>query len=228
MPEMRLAPRELSLAPYRAGLRAGIGFGLAAVVLGISFGVLAEPLMGPVAPVVMSAVVFAGAAQFGSTAVLLAGGDALTAIAAGTMLNARFLPMGVAAASALHGGPLRRAAEGQAVVDASWALAVRSDGRFDRELLLGATIPQYPCWVGGTLIGVLGGRALGDPADLGLDAIFPAFFLGLLAAELDRPRAVAAALLGGAIALALTPFLPPGLPVLLASAGALIGLRADR
>jgi predicted branched-subunit amino acid permease len=225
---MSLARREARLAPYRSGLRAGVGFGLAALVLGISFGVLAEPLMGPVAPVVMSAVVFAGAAQFGATAVLLAGGDALTAIAAGTMLNARFLPMGVAAASALRGGPLRRAAEGQAVVDASWALAVRGDGRFDRELLLGATIPQYPCWVGGTLIGVLGGGALGDPADLGLDAIFPAFFLGLLAAELDRPRAVAAALLGGAIALALTPFLPPGLPVLLASAGALIGLWADR
>jgi predicted branched-subunit amino acid permease len=216
------------LAPYRAGLKAGVGFALAAFVLGVSFGVLAEPIMGPVAPVVMSAVLFAGASQFGATAVLAAGGDALTAIAAGTMLNARFLPMGVAAATALHGSPLRRAVEGQAVVDASWALAVQGDGRFDRELLIGATIPQYPAWVGGTLIGVLGGSALGDPAALGLDAIFPAFFVGLLAAELSRPRALAVALLGGAIALALTPFLPPGLPVLLASAAALIGLRGER
>jgi predicted branched-subunit amino acid permease len=216
------------LAPYRAGLKAGVGFALAAFVLGVSFGVLAEPIMGPVAPVVMSAVLFSGAAQFGSTAVLAAGGDALTAIAAGTMLNARFLPMGVAAATALHGSPLRRAVEGQAVVDASWALAVQGDGRFDRELMIGATIPQYPAWVGGTLIGVLGGSALGDPTSLGLDAIFPAFFVGLLAAELSRPRALAAALLGGAIALALTPVLPPGLPVLLASAAALIGLRGER
>ncbi len=216
------------LAPYRAGLKAGVGFALAAFVLGVSFGVLAEPIMGPVAPVVMSAVLFAGASQFGATAVLAAGGDALTAIAAGTMLNARFLPMGVAAATALHGSPLRRAVEGQAVVDASWALAVQGDGRFDRELMIGATIPQYPAWVGGTLIGVLGGSALGDPATLGLDAIFPAFFVGLLAAELSRPRALAAALLGGAIALALTPVLPPGLPVLLASAAALIGLRGAR
>jgi predicted branched-subunit amino acid permease len=216
------------LAPYRAGLKAGVGFALAAFVLGVSFGVLAEPIMGPVAPVVMSAVLFAGASQFGATAVLAAGGDALTAIAAGTMLNARFLPMGVAAATALHGSPLRRAVEGQAVVDASWALAVQGDGRFDRELMIGATIPQYPAWVGGTLIGVLGGSALGDPAALGLDAIFPAFFVGLLAAELSRPRALAAALLGGAIALALTPVLPPGLPVLLASAAALIGLRGER
>ena len=216
------------LAPYRAGLKAGVGFALAAFVLGVSFGVLAEPIMGPAAPVVMSAVLFAGASQFGATAVLAAGGDAITAIAAGTMLNARFLPMGVAAATALHGSPLRRAVEGQAVVDASWALAVQGDGRFDRELLIGATIPQYPAWVGGTLIGVLGGSALGDPAALGLDAIFPAFFVGLLAAELSRPRALAVALLGGAIALALTPFLPPGLPVLLASAAALIGLRGER
>jgi predicted branched-subunit amino acid permease len=216
-----------SLEAYRPGLRAGIGFGLAALVLGVSFGVLAEPLMGPVAPIVMSAVVFAGASQFGATAVLAAGGDAASAIATGTMLNARFLPMGVAAAPALRGRPLRRAAEGQALVDASWALAVRAEGGFDRELMLGATIPQYPAWVGGTVIGVLGGDALGDPMTLGLDAIFPAFFLGLLAAELGRPHAVAAALLGGAIALALTPVLPPGLPVLLASAAALIGRRRD-
>jgi predicted branched-subunit amino acid permease len=216
------------LAPYRDGLRAGVGFALAAFVVGVSFGVLAEPVMGPVAPVVMSAVLFAGASQFGATAVLAAGGDAFTAIAAGTMLNARFLPMGVAAATALHGSPLRRALEGQAVVDASWALAVQGDGRFDRELMIGATIPQYPAWVAGTLVGVLGGAALGDPAALGLDAIFPAFFVGLLAAELSRPNALAAALLGGAIALALTPVLPAGLPVLLASSAALIGLRGER
>jgi len=214
-----------TLARYQRGLRAGVGFGLAAFVVGVSFGVLAQPLMGSVAPIVMSAVVFAGASQFGATAVLVAGGDAVTAIAAGTMLNARFLPMGVAAATALRGRPLRRALEGQLNVDASWALAARAEGGFSRELMLGATLPQYPLWIAGTAVGVFGGSALGDPASLGLDAIFPAFFLGLLAAELEQPRAAAAALLGGAIALSLTPLLPPGLPVLLASAAALIGLR---
>ena len=210
---------------FRSGLRTGLGFGAAAFVVGISFGVVAEPLMGSVAPIVMSAVVFAGASQFGATSVLAAGGSAATAIATGAMLNARFLPMGVAAASALRGSRLRRALEGQAIVDASWALAARGEGGFDREVLLGATVPQYPAWVLGTIIGVLAGGALGDPDALGLDAIFPAFFLGLLAAELRRPHAVPAVLIGGAIALALTPILPPGLPVLLASCGALVGLR---
>jgi predicted branched-subunit amino acid permease len=172
----------------------------------------------------MSVVVFAGASQFGAVAVLASGGDAATAIATGAMLNARFLPMGVAAASALRGSRLRRALEGQAVVDASWALAARGEGPFDREAMLGATVPQYPAWVAGTVIGVLFGGALGDPEALGLDAIFPAFFLGLLAAELSRPRAVATVLIAGAVALALTPVLPPGLPVLLASSAALLGL----
>lgn len=212
------------LAPYRGGLRAGIGFGLASVVLGISFGVVAEPLMGSVAPIAMSALLFAGASQFAATAVLAAGGGAATAIVAGVMLNARYLPMGVAAAPALRGGVLRRAVEAQLMVDTSWALAMRGDRGFDRDTMIGATIPQYPAWVGGTVIGVLGGDALDDPTALGLDAIFPAFFLGLLAAELGNRRALGAALGGGAIALAFTPLLPAGLPVLLAALAALIGL----
>ena len=210
---------------FRAGLRTGLGFGAAAFVVGVSFGVVAEPLMGSVAPIVMSAIVFAGASQFGATSVLADGGSAATAIATGAMLNARFLPMGLAAASALRGSRLRRALEGQAIVDASWALAARGEGGFDREVMLGATLPQYPAWVLGTVVGVVVGGALGDPEALGLDAIFPAFFLGLLAAELRRPHAVPTVLIGGAIALALTPVLPAGLPVLLASCAALIGLR---
>ena len=150
-----LGGRGARLEHLRPGLRAGVAFGLAAIVLGISFGVLARPLMGTVAPIVMSVVVFSGAAQFGATAVLAAGGDAAAAIVAGTLLNARFLPMGVALAPSLTGGAARRAAEGQAIVDASWALAARGGGRLDRNVMLGATIPQYPGWVLGTVIGGL-------------------------------------------------------------------------
>src|ERR671911_443605 len=58
----------------RAGFQAGFPFAVAAGVLAISFGVLARPVMGTVAPIVMSAVVFAGSAQFAATAGLGAGG----------------------------------------------------------------------------------------------------------------------------------------------------------
>ena len=112
----------------------------------------------------------------------------------------------------LPGGPVKRAAQGQAVVDASWALAGRGDGSFDRWLLFGASATQYVTWQLGTIAGALGGDLLGDPDKLGLDAIYPAFFLGLLLAEARTRRAIAVAALGAAIALALVPFTPAGVP----------------
>jgi 4-azaleucine resistance transporter AzlC len=215
---------------YRAGARAGLPFAVATFVLGISFGVLARSLgWGILAPIVFSVIAFSGSAQFAVAAVLGAGGGALAAILAAVLLNARFGPMGVAVAPYLKGGPVRRAIEGQAVVDASWALASRGEGRFEREFMIGATIPQGAAWISGTAIGAVGGDFIGEPARLGLDVIFPAFFLALLAEELRhggrRRRAVAAALIAVGVALVLVPVAPPGVPVIGACAAALLGLR---
>lgn len=211
---------------YRTGFRAGLPFAAAGLILSISFGVLAEPIMGPVAPIVMSAIVFAGSAQFGALAVLAAGGGVVAAVAAGLMLNARYIPMGIALAPSLSGGPLRRALIGQAMVDYSWAAAARPDGKFDWRFMLGGTTPIYPMWVGGTAIGALAGDLLGDPESLGLDAMFPALFLALLLSveASSGRRAVIAALLGAVIALALIPWAPPGVPVIAACLAALVGL----
>ncbi|HXV02224.1 MAG TPA: AzlC family ABC transporter permease [Gaiellaceae bacterium] len=211
---------------FRAGLRAGAVFALPTFVLAVSFGVLARQLgWGVVAPVVASAVVFSGSAQFAIADVLGAGGSAAAAIVAAVLVNARFGVMGVAAASAFRGGRLRRALEGQATVDASWALANRGGGSFDRELMIGATLPQYVAWVGGTVIGVALGDAI-DPEALGLDVLFPAFFLALLIDELRNGRQhVAAAVIAAVVAVVLIPFTPPGIPIVVACVGALLGLR---
>jgi 4-azaleucine resistance transporter AzlC len=213
------------MARMKDGFKAGLAFTIPTLALGASFGVLAEPEMGATAAIVMSVVVFAGAAQFASVTVLVAGGTVASAVSAGLLINARFLPMGLALAPALRGGPLRRAAEAQAMVDASWAIAQRGDGRFDREVMLGATIPQAACWWTGTALGALGGSLVGDPQTLGLDAMFPAFYLALLVGEMDLGSTLPSALLGAAIALALVPFAPPGIPVVAASLAALLGLR---
>jgi 4-azaleucine resistance transporter AzlC len=211
----------------RAGLRAGAVFALPTFVLAVSFGVLARTLgWGLVAPIVFSGVVFSGSAQFAVADVLGAGGSALAAIVAAILVNARFAVMGVAVASSLEGGPLRRALEGQSTVDASWAVANRGGGRFDREVLIGATLPQYVAWVGGTAIGVAVGDSIGDPEALGLDVVFPAFFLGLLIEELRNGREqVGAALIAIAVSALLVPFTPPGIPIMAACVGALLGLR---
>ena len=76
------------------------------------------------------------------------------------------------------------------------------------------------------MIGVLAGGLIGDPAALGLDVLFPAFFLCLLVeGELRPGPAGRGRALGGLIALVLIPSPPPGVPVIAASAAALLGLR---
>jgi branched chain amino acid efflux pump len=177
------------------------------------------------AAVVMSATTFAGSAQFAVVSVLGAGGTAAAAIGAAVLLNGRYAPMSVAAAGAFHGGPLRRLVEAQLLVDESWALSSR-DGRFDRKVLVGAGGLLYVCWVTGTAVGVLAGDALTDPATLGLDAAFPALFLALLVPILrQRSNRVLAAGAGAAIAIALIPVAPAGMPVIAATLGCLVGLR---
>lgn len=209
----------------RAGVRAGLPLVPPTLAVGVSFGVLAEPVMGAVAPVVMSVVVFAGSAQFAALGVLSAGGGAAAAIAAGLLMNTRFLPMGFAVAPALRGRGLARAVQGQAVVDASLGIASRGDGRVDRGLLLGATIPQAASWIGGTVVGVLGGSALADPGRFGIDAIFPAFFLILLVQEARTGRAAGVAIAGGLVTLSLLSFVPAGVAVTAAAVVALVGLK---
>lgn len=210
---------------FRRGIRIGVPFSAVGFLLASSFGVLAvQAGFSPLQAVVMSAVVHAGAAQFAATAIVAAGGGIVSGVLASGLMNARFLAMGAALAPSLPGGPALRAAQGQTVVDPSWAVANNGDGTFDRWLLFGATAPQYVGWVVGTLAGALSGDLIGDTERFGLDAVYPTFFLALLIGELRRPGSRGVALAGAVIALALVPFVPPGVPILVAAAAALVGL----
>jgi 4-azaleucine resistance transporter AzlC len=206
-------------------VRRGLPFGLAVFAIAFSFGVLARPTMGSVAPIVMSILVFSGAAQFGALAVLTAGGTTAAAIAAGILLNGRYAAMGIALAPSLRGRAVSRAAFALTMVDSSWAAASRRDGTFDPWYMVGVSVPQYVGWVSGTVLGVLVGPRLGSPSSLGLDALFPAFFLALLFEEARGYKRMAAGAGGAGIALLLTPIVPAGLPILAASAAAAVASR---
>ena len=211
----------------RSGIRAALPLVVPTLALGVSFGVLAEPVMGSIAPIAMSLLVLSGGAQFAALSVLQAGGTAAAAIGAGLLMNARWLPMSFAVAPSLAGSTPRRALESQAIVDASFVLASRPNGTFDRGTLIGSALPQYSSWIVGTALGTFAGGALDEPGRFGLDAIFPAFYLTLLAAELREHGARTAwlaAVLASAVTLALLPFAPAGVPIIAASAAALIGL----
>ena len=212
-------------AAFRYGVRVGAPFGLAGGLLAMSFGVLAHDVGMPAwGAILMSLIVFAGSAQIAALTILSAGGGLASAIGAATLMNSRFLPMGIAIGPSLPGGPVKRAAQGQPLVDASWALASDGEGGFDRHIMFGSSAIQFVGWQIGTIVGVFGGSAIGDPKALGIDAIYPAFFLALMIVEIRGGRALGVAALGGLIAFVLVPITPAGVPVLVASLASLVGL----
>ena len=216
----------MSSARYRDGARKIAPIAVAAFAFALSFGVLA-PTSGidTLEAIVMSATTFAGSAQFAAASILGVGGGVVSAIVAATLLNARYAPISVSVAPIFVGSPARRLLESQLIVDESWALSKRPDGRYDRRLLVGGGLLLYVCWVGGTAVGVLAGDALGDPSELGLDAAFPALFLAILVTQVHSRLELAAAVLGGVVALALLPAAPAGVPIIAAAAACLIGWR---
>jgi predicted branched-subunit amino acid permease len=171
----------------------------------------------------MSLVVFSGAAQIAVVSVLTAGGSVVAAVTAAGLVASRFLAIGIAVGPWLRGGPIRRALEGQAVVDASLVLARIGEGRYGARRLLGSTAPQFAGWQLGTIAGAVAGSQIADPEALGLDVLFPAFFLALLAGELRVPEARVTAAAAALIALVCIPLTPPGVPVIAACLAVLAG-----
>jgi 4-azaleucine resistance transporter AzlC len=215
-----------SPSPRRAGARRAAPIAVAVFAFAVSFGLLAETAgMGSPASIVMSATTFAGSAQFAAVSILGAGGSVAAACAAAILLNARYVPIGISVAPVIEGGMLGRLLAAQLVVDESWAMSRRPDGRHDAGLLVGAGALLYVCWTCGTALGAFGGSALGDPESLGLDAAFPALFLALLVPQVRSRQAAYAALTGGLIAFLLIPVSAPGVPIMAASAACLVGWR---
>jgi 4-azaleucine resistance transporter AzlC len=213
---------------YRDGARLIAPIAVAAAAFGASFGILA-PAAGfdALAAVVMSATTFAGSAQFAVVSTLESGGAVAAAIVAAALLNARYAPISVSVAPYFRGSPVRRLLESQLIVDESWVVSRRRDGRYDRRILIGAGAVLYVAWVGSTFVGAIVGEAIADPDTLGLDAAFPALFLALLVPLLSSRRALAVALLAALVALVLIPVTPAGIPIIAASAACLLGLSRE-
>ncbi len=206
------------------GMRAAAPLAVAVALFGVPYGLLAREELGAVPGFVFSATTFAGSAQMAAVSLVGSGGVA-AAIVAALLLNARYLPIGISVAASLPRPLWKRVLSAQLCVDESWAISHRGRGRYDGPMLVGAGFVLYVAWVAGSVAGLVGGSLLGDPKDLGLDAAFPALFLALLVGQIRDRLSAVAALLGGALALVLVPFVPAGVPIIAASVVCLLGLR---
>lgn len=214
------------MRPVSSTLRDTLVLASAVGVFGVSFGALAVAAgLSPAMACAMSALVFAGGSQFAAVGVVAAGGSPAAAVASGLLLNARYVAFGLAVAPRLSSGRGGRALAAHLVIDESSAVALREpDDHGARRAFWATGLAVFVLWNAGTALGALAGEAIGDPAALGLDAAFPAGFLALLAPLLRDASSRAAALGGVAIAVALLPVAPPGVPVLAAAGGVVAGL----
>ncbi|MGI5179588.1 AzlC family ABC transporter permease [Dactylosporangium sp. CA-152071] len=194
----------------------------AAVVVGLSFGAIATAAGLPLSQiVVMSAFVYAGGAQFLAVGLVSAGGTALAIVLAGLLLNARHLPFGLAIGNETLGASRwRRIVGSHILTDESVAFALAQDDPAQRRRAYWLTgVALFVTWNIASTVGAIAGSALGDPNRYGIDAAFPAALLALTLPSLKDSASVRVAVAGAAIALATTPLLPAGLPVLLALLG---------
>ncbi|MBW4717604.1 AzlC family ABC transporter permease [Saccharothrix obliqua] len=198
-----------------------------AAVNGASFGAISVAAGLPWwMPVVMSLLVFAGGSQFMAVGVVAGGGSPAAAVLAGLVLNARHLPFGLAVGDVLGRGLLARVVGSHLLIDETVAFAIAErDPARARAAYWSCGVALFAAWNVAVVAGALVGQAIGDPGAFGLDAAFPAALLALTLPALKDRRTRDAALLGSAIALAATPFLPPGVPVLLALGGLVAALR---
>ncbi len=210
--------------------RDAIAIGLATGAYAISYGVLAVAAGLTVAQTcAMSLLVFTGASQFAVVGVLGAGGSVLAAMAPALLLAARNGLYGLSLVPVLRGRLPARAAQSQLIIDESTAMArAQPDSLAARRAFLATGVSVFIFWNLGTLAGALVGGGLGDPRALGLDAMFPAAYLALLAPQLSTPAARTAAICGALLALALVPFVPVGVPILAAVLGILPAMRVLR
>ena len=200
----------------------GVAFGAASVANG--FSVLQSCLL--------SLLTFSGASQFAVIGVVGAGGGALSGIATASLLGIRNGLYGVLMAPILKVRGFKRMIAAQITIDESTGVSLSQESRGEAAMREGFWLTGFGVfifWNLFTLAGALGAKAMGDPSVWGLDAAVPAAFLGLVWPRLKNSSDKLLALIAAAFAIATTPFLPAGLPIIGTAVIAVIaGLRVAK
>jgi predicted branched-subunit amino acid permease len=215
----------------RSVTRNALGIGLASGAYALSFGALSVAAgISVLQTCVLSLVMFTGASQFALIGVVGAGGNPFSGAATAILLGLRNGLYGLRMSPILRVRGIRRFGAAQWVIDETTAMAITQPTEpLGRLAFYSTGLALYVLWNLGTLIGALAGQAISNPADLGLDAAVPAAFLALLAPRMEGREQWVVAITAAAVALVSVPFVPQGVPVLLAAAvGVAFGLWPGR
>jgi 4-azaleucine resistance transporter AzlC len=210
----------------RRFISASLMIGIAFVIFGASFGVLSVSAGASIAQsCAMSLLVFTGASQMSAVSVIASGGSIASAFGGAVLLSGRNAVYGLAMSPVLKEGSLAsRLLGAQWVIDETTAVvSAETDPATRRTAFWISGAILYASWNIGTLLGALVGSSI-NPSDFGLDAAFPVMFTAMIAPHLSTSAGRKAALFGAVAAVALAPFMPIGLPILVSALGMLFGM----
>jgi predicted branched-subunit amino acid permease len=203
-----------------------IGVGIATGLYGISFGALSTAAgLDLLQTQVLSLLMFSGGSQFAFIGVLAAGGPAAlgAAVVSAWLLGVRNGFYAVRMSPILKLSGLQKLIPALLTIDESTAVSTVQETSAKQKFGFWATgISVFVFWNSMTLLGALLGDALGDPKTWGLDAAAAAAFLALLWPRLRERQPLAVAALALLIAVLAAPFLPAGIPVILAGLSAVV------
>lgn len=205
-----------------------LSIGVAVAMYGVSFGALGTTT-GLTIPQTMalSLLMFTGASQFTLVSTLASGGTALTAVIASWLMGTRNAAYSMRMTPILKTRGFGRLVAVQLTIDESTAMGLAQDenlyeGRASRLAFWATGLLVYLLWNLATFIGAISVSALGDPKTFGLDAAIAAGLFALVWPQIKSRIEIVVALGGALIALTLTPFVSPGIPVLAAALVAII------
>lgn len=212
-------------APAKGLLATSIGVGLATGFYGISFGALSSAAgLDLWQTMVLSLAMFSGGSQFAFVAVAAGGSGAVAAaITSAWLLGIRNGFYAVRLAPVLKLVGLKRWIGAMVTIDESLAVAIAQEKTADQRRgfwWTGAAV--YLFWNSATFLGALIGDAVGKPENWGLDAAAAAAFVGLVWPRLKERQALIVAIAAVIVATAVSPFVPAGIPVLIAGSVALV------
>ena len=209
-----------------AAIRASLGVGSAVSAYGVSFGALSVTSGLDIwQTCVLSLLMFSGGSQFALLGVLASGGTAAggAAISSAAMLGTRNSLYALKVAPIIGGRWPRKLLAAHWTIDETTAVATAQPSlKSQRTGFWFTGVIIYVGWNLTTLIGALIGDLLGDVSRYGLDAAAAAAFLGLLWPRLRQLQPVVVAVGAAVVAAVLTPWLAPGVPVLLAALVAVV------
>jgi len=200
-------------------VRVGLSISVATGLYGISFGALSVTSgLDFWQTMALSLLLFSGGSQFAFIGVVGGGGSGIAAMSAATLLGMRNGIYGMQLNALLHPTGWRKYLAAQVTIDESTAT---STGQTDpAEQLRGfwaAGIGIYVLWNLFTAVGALAGSGLGDPKQWGLDGAAVAAFLALLWPRLKGREPIAIAVVCAVATVAAVPFVPAGVPILVAA-----------